>query len=103
MYIDVMIDFFLLIHNLFEECYKLEEVDKHQKLMDMEIHMIPFRYEMCKKNYRPFTKKRKSVSWSVGDRIGMTFSNDEYDRTIDRFQLKKNIFLCIVLKRGDVL
>lgn len=104
MYIDDMIDFFNWINNLFEQCHELDEIEKKQRLMDMEIHMIPFRYEMCKKNYRPFTKKtKKSVSWSAGDRVEMTFSNDEYDRTIDRFQLKKNIFLCVVLKRGDVL
>ena len=103
MYIDVMIDFFCWIHNLFEECYKLDDIDKQQRLDDVEIHMIPFRYELCKKNHRPFRRSKKSVSWSAGDRVEMTFSNDEYDRSIDRFQIKKNMFLCLVLKRGEVL
>jgi hypothetical protein len=103
MYIDVMIDFFNWIHRLFEQCHELDEIEKKQRLIDMEIHMIPFRYDLCKKNHRPFKKTKKSVSWSAGDRVEMTFSNEEYDRTIDRFQLKKNIFLCVILKRGDVL
>jgi hypothetical protein len=98
-----MIDFFNWINNLFEECYKLDEVEKKQRLSDLELHMIPFRYNLCKKNHRPFRKSKKSVSWCVGDRVEMTFSNDEYDRTIDRFQIKKNMFLCLVLKRGEVL
>ena len=98
-----MIDFFCWINNLFEECYKLDEVEKKRRLSDMELHMIPFRYDLCKKNHRPFRRSKKSVSWSAGDRVEMTFSKEEYDRTIDKFQLKKNMFLCLVLKRGEVL
>lgn len=94
---------FYWIHNLFEECYKLDDIEKQHRLDYIELHMIPFRYNLCKKNYKPFQKKKKSVSWSVGDRIESTFSNDEYDRTIDHFQIKKNRFLCFVLKRGCVL
>lgn len=92
-----MSDIVYEIINLFRDCYKIKDLED-----DID-HSIPRRKELeyCKKNYRPF--KRKSVSWSSGDRIGMTFSNDEYDRTIDKFQLKKNIFLCIILKRGQVL
>lgn len=91
-----MSDIVYEIINLFNDCYKIKDLDNDGE------HSIPKKQEYCKKNYRPFKKNRKSVSWSVGDRIGMTFSNDEYDRTIDKFQLKKNIFLCIILKRGEV-
>ena len=101
-------NFFYWIQNMFEECEKLEKLEKEN---ETEMHMIPFQYEVSKeygtrhinmsiKNYHPFTKKRKSVSWSAGDRVGMTFSNDEYDRSIDRFQIKNNMFLCLVLKKG---
>ena len=99
MYINIMFEFFCWINKLFEECY---ELDKQREKYENEIHMIPFRYELCKKSYRPFKKTRKSVSWSVGDRVEMTFSNDEYDRTIDRFQIKKNMFLCMILKKNVV-
>lgn len=124
-------DFYLPVYELIRDCYKLKDLDLENEETEVHAIPHRKNLDYCKKNHRPFTpvcvenaqmatlpshiyvhkvgalnekrckKTRKSVSWSSGERIGITFSNDEYDRKIDKFQIKKNIFLCIVLNRID--
>jgi hypothetical protein len=72
-------------------------VEDHLECIDPEIHGIPMR--ISSKTVGPF---KKSVSWDKYLDVFVTFSSEDYDRSIDRFQIKKNIFLMTILRSNNL-
>lgn len=81
-----------MIDLLFQCC-----LDPAGEYVDPEIHGIPARVKEVIQY-----KIKKSVSWDNYLDVFVTFSSKDYDRTIDRFQIEKNIILMTFLKSNNL-